>query len=202
MSTGQVGVSYTDTLTASGGSGQYTWSVSAGNLPGGLSLSPATGLISGIPTTAATSNFTIMVTDTNQATASQAFSVTVNPAAQIQTLSPSTANAGLTLQVSITGSYTHFVQGTTQANFGPGISVGGAAAGQPGRVTVSSATSATAQISISASATPGSQTVTVTTGAKQPSLPNGFNDCGCHPLHYCNHHINHPAGFGVQRRGR
>lgn len=48
LRTGQVGVNYSDTLTATGGSGQYTWSVSP-PLPGGLSLNPATGLISGMP---------------------------------------------------------------------------------------------------------------------------------------------------------
>src|ERR1019366_7771629 len=66
-------------------------------------------------------------------------------------------------------------QGTTVASFGPGIAVGGAAAGQPGPVTVASATSATAEIAISASAAVGSQTVTVTTGAEQATLANGFS---------------------------
>src|ERR1017187_6371902 len=169
LPTGQVGVNYSQTLTAIGGSGLYTWAVSVGSsLPGGLLLNSVTGLISGPPTTAAASNFTI------QATASQAFALTINPAASIQTLSPSSANAGLSLQVSITGSYTHFVQGTTVASFGPGIAVGGAAAGQPGPVTVASPTSATAEIAIGASAATGSQTVAVTTGAEQATLANGF----------------------------
>ena len=176
LPTGQVGVNYSQTLTAIGGSGQYTWAVSAGSsLPGGLTLNTASGLIGGQPTIAVASNFTIQVTDSNQAIASQAFVLTINPAASIQTLSPNSANAGLSLQVSITGSYTHFVQGTTVASFGPGIAVGGAAAGQPGPVTVASPTSATAEIAISASATVGSQTVTVTTGAEQATLANGFS---------------------------
>ena len=176
LPTGQVGVNYSQTLTAMGGSGLYTWAVSVGSsLPGGLLLNSVTGLISGPPTAAAASNFTIQATDSSQATASQAFALTINPPASIQTLSPSSANAGLSLQVSITGSYTHFVQGTTVASFGPGIAVGGAAAGQPGPVTVASATSATAEIAISASAAVGSQTVTVTTGAEQATLANGFS---------------------------
>ena len=175
LPTGQVGVNYSQSVSAMGGTGSYTWSVSVGNLPANLVLTPATGLISGQPTTAAASNFTIQVTDTNQMTASLPFSLTINPAASIQTLLPNTSNAGLTLDVSITGSYTHFVQGITVASFGPGIAVGGAAAGQPGPVTVNSATSATASIAIGASATAGSQNVTVTTGAEQASLANGFS---------------------------
>jgi hypothetical protein len=171
---GQVGVNYSQTLAAVGGTGTYTWSVSLGSLPGGLSLTPSTGVIAGQPATAANSNFTIQVQDGNRATATQPFTVTINPAASIQTLSPNSSNAGLSLQVSVTGSYTHFVQGATVANFGPGIAVGGATVGQPGPVTVTGAASATAQIAISASAATGSQTVTVTTGAEQAALANGF----------------------------
>jgi hypothetical protein len=175
LRTGQVGVSYSQPLTATGGTGQYTWSVTTGSLPGGLSLTPASGLISGQPTTAATSAaFTIQVQDSGQVTATLPFTLTVNPAASIQTLSPNTSYAGLSLQVSITGSYTHFAPGTTVASFGPGAAVGGGSAGQPGPVTVTSATSATAEIAIGASAPTGSQTVTVSTGAEQASLANGF----------------------------
>jgi hypothetical protein len=175
LPTGQVGVGYSQALTAAGGTGSYTWSVTAGALPSNLSLAPATGVISGPPTTAGGASFTIQVKDSSSATASQPFSLTINPAASIQSLSPGSSNAGLTLEVSITGSYTHFAQGTTVASFGPGIAVGGGTAGQPGPVTVTSATSATASIAISASATVGSQTVTVTTGAEQASLTNGFS---------------------------
>jgi len=174
LPTGQVGVNYSQSLTATGGTGQYTWSVTVGALPNPPALNPTTGLISGQPSAATTANFTIQVQDSNQVTASVPFTLTINPAASIQTLSPNSSNAGLSLQVSITGSYTHFAQGTTVASFGPGIAVGGGTAGQPGPVTVISATSATAQIAISASAATGSQTVTVTTGAEQASLTNGF----------------------------
>ena len=41
---------YNQTVTASGGTGPYTYSVSAGSLPAGLSLNPNTGAITGIPT--------------------------------------------------------------------------------------------------------------------------------------------------------
>ena len=58
---GDVGIAYSQTIAASGGSGTYTWSLSAGSLPAGLSLNAATGVISGIPTTAARSNFTVRI---------------------------------------------------------------------------------------------------------------------------------------------
>jgi len=169
----QLGVSYSQTLMATGGSGTYTWTITAGSLPGGMSLSTS-GLISGTPSATATANFTVTATDTNQATGSKAFGLTVDPAATLMTVSPNAANAGLTLQVSLTGSFTHLVQGTTVASFGPNTTVGGGASGQAGPVTVNSLTSATALVTINSTATTGMQTVTVTTGSEQVSLTSAF----------------------------
>jgi hypothetical protein len=175
LPTGQLGVSYSLTLTAVGGTGRYTWSVTTGSLPAGLTLTAATGLISGTPSAAVSSAaFTIQAGDTIDVTASLPVTLTINPTASIQTLAPNSSFPGLSLNVTITGAYTHFAQGTTVASFGPGIAVGGGTAGQPGPVTVTSATSATAELAIAATATPGAQTVTVTTGAEQASLANGF----------------------------
>ena len=61
---GTVGIAYNATITASGGTGPYTFLVTSGALPAGLILNAATGAISGIPTTNGTSNFTITATDT------------------------------------------------------------------------------------------------------------------------------------------
>ena len=55
---GAVGDSYSQTLSATGGLGVYVWTVSAGSLPGGSSLSTA-GVISGTPSTSGTFNFTV-----------------------------------------------------------------------------------------------------------------------------------------------
>ncbi|HZI51512.1 MAG TPA: putative Ig domain-containing protein [Terriglobia bacterium] len=63
LPTGSLGVPYSQTLNATGGNNPYTFSVVSGSLPAGLSLSGAT--ISGTPTSVATSNFTIRVTDDN-----------------------------------------------------------------------------------------------------------------------------------------
>ena len=71
-----VGTAYAASLAATGGVSPYTWSVKAGALPGGLSILPAGGVV-GIPTTAATSIFTVAVTDTAGQSTSGALSITV-----------------------------------------------------------------------------------------------------------------------------
>jgi len=60
---GTVGVAYNQTIMASGGTPNYTFSVSAGALPGGLSLNASTGALSGMPTTQGSFNFTVRATD-------------------------------------------------------------------------------------------------------------------------------------------
>ena len=114
-------------------------------------------------------------TTTNAAFASSnTASLTVNPAAQILSIAPNTGSPGQTLSVTITGAYTNFVQGSTVASFGAGISVGGAAEGAAGPVTVSSATTAVAQLGIDAAAPPGPRAVTVSTGAQSATLAAAF----------------------------
>jgi Ice-binding-like/Putative Ig domain/IPTL-CTERM motif len=61
---GRVGVAYSQQITATGGTGSYTFSVASGTLPAGLTLSSG-GLLSGTPTTAGSSPVTIAATDGN-----------------------------------------------------------------------------------------------------------------------------------------
>jgi hypothetical protein len=77
---GTTGSTYSQTLQASGGTTPYIWSIVSGALPSGLSLNGSTGAISGTPTTAGTSNFTVQVRDSSSPskTTSIDFSMTVN----------------------------------------------------------------------------------------------------------------------------
>ena len=61
---GTVGVAYSQQLTASGGTGPYTFTVLSGALPAGLTLT-AGGLLSGTPTTEGSSPVTIQASDGN-----------------------------------------------------------------------------------------------------------------------------------------
>ena len=66
---GQVGTTYSVTLTTTGGTGHDRWSFVAGSVaPVGLALHTATGILSGRPTKVGTFRFTIEVTDARTTT--------------------------------------------------------------------------------------------------------------------------------------
>jgi hypothetical protein len=75
---GTVGLVYpATTLQATGGDGSYTWSVTGGALPAGLTLSSG-GVLSGTPTTAGTSSFTVQVSSVGGTlTSTKTFSLAV-----------------------------------------------------------------------------------------------------------------------------
>ena len=84
---GTVNQPYSETLTATGGTPPFAWTVSAGSLPTNLTLSMS-GTISGSPTNTGTSNFTVKVTDALSQTATKAFSLTISAVLTITTNSP------------------------------------------------------------------------------------------------------------------
>ncbi len=79
LSSGNVGASYFDVLTASGGSKSYTWSLAGGALPPGLSMSEW-GIITGTPATAGKFNITAKVTDDTGASAAIPLSISIDVA--------------------------------------------------------------------------------------------------------------------------
>ncbi|HEY5996935.1 MAG TPA: cytochrome D1 domain-containing protein [Candidatus Deferrimicrobiaceae bacterium] len=74
---GMVSLPYTATLVAAGGTPPYTWSISVPPIPDGVTLDPATGIISGSPTLAGAFNFTVQVVDSRLVTATSALSINV-----------------------------------------------------------------------------------------------------------------------------
>src|SRR5262249_43316775 len=85
-----LGVSYSTQLTATGGGTPYTWVLSAGTLPTGLSLA-ANGLLSGTPTQTGTFNFSVTVSAPNSTSASRSF--TLNVSSSSLTITTTTLNA-------------------------------------------------------------------------------------------------------------
>ncbi len=79
----QAGSAYSSTLKATGGTGPYTYSIVTGSLPAGLSLNPATGVISGTPTTDGTYSFTSKATDSKGNTDTASCSIVVLGSIQV-----------------------------------------------------------------------------------------------------------------------
>ncbi len=101
------GSAYAQTFGVTGGNGADTFAVTGGALPAGLSLAPATGVISGTPTGSGISSFTIAATDTSSPvpqTASATLSITVEQVAQtISFTAPATGAVGGSAHLTATG---------------------------------------------------------------------------------------------------
>jgi poly(3-hydroxybutyrate) depolymerase len=76
LPSGTLGSSYSQMIAASPAGGNYTYAVSSGALPGGLTLS-ANGLLSGTPTANGTFNFTVRATSSSGCTGSRSYSVRI-----------------------------------------------------------------------------------------------------------------------------
>jgi hypothetical protein len=77
LAPGQAAVAYAAALTASGGTGAYTWRVTSGALPNGLALDSATGTIAGTPSVAGTSAFTVTASDAGNASNAASVALTI-----------------------------------------------------------------------------------------------------------------------------
>jgi hypothetical protein len=77
---GSTGAPYSQRLDRTGGTAGFTWSVTGGTLPPGLTLNSATGVVSGTPTTYVTFTFTARVTDSANTFTEKQFSITIGPA--------------------------------------------------------------------------------------------------------------------------
>jgi hypothetical protein len=75
-------VSFADSVAVTGGIAPYSWRVTQGNLPAGLSLNATTGALSGVVTDIGLSSFTVQVSDSQNpaATSSERLSISVNTA--------------------------------------------------------------------------------------------------------------------------
>lgn len=90
---------YSALLQAGGGTPPVAWSVSLGSLPAGLSLTPSTGAISGTPSVAGTTSFSVTATDAS------------TPVQRVQqALSINVAAAGIN-DAELNGQYAFLLQG-------------------------------------------------------------------------------------------
>lgn len=81
LPTSSPGIFYSATLAATGGFPPYSWTITQGALPSGLTLNATSGLISGTATNAGTAGFTVQVSDNGTPVASVTanLSIAINP---------------------------------------------------------------------------------------------------------------------------
>jgi hypothetical protein len=138
LQNGNVGVAYSATLTATGGTQPYTWSVKSGTLPEGLSLNSTTGAITGTPTQPGTfSSLVFDVTDFYKSVgASGNLSVQIDSLVQVTTTSlPSgTQGSAYTTNLTATGGSGVYTWSLKSGSLPPGLSLNpstGAITGTP-----------------------------------------------------------------------
>ncbi|WP_370677708.1 Calx-beta domain-containing protein [Pleomorphomonas sp. PLEO] len=85
-----VGSAYSQTLSASGGTAPYSFAITSGTLPSGLSLSGA-GVLSGTPTASGNSSFTVTATDSagSPVSGGRAYTLTISAAPASFVFTPS-----------------------------------------------------------------------------------------------------------------
>jgi len=181
---GIVGTSYSATVTASGGTTPYSWSVTSGALPAGMTLTASTGAISGTPTTAGTSSITLQVKDANDNTATKALSVTVAPAAQPPSVSTSslaggTVGTAYSATLAATGGTTPYTWSVTSGSLPAGLSLTASTGAISGTPTTAGTSAFTVQVKDAKNST-GTKSLSIAiAAATQPpsitttSLPGG-----------------------------
>lgn len=77
LQNGRIGLTYADTLKATGGTTPFTWAVKTGALPAGIALDATTGKLAGSPTKGGLFRLEFQVTDAKNAVASRALTILI-----------------------------------------------------------------------------------------------------------------------------
>lgn len=170
-----LGIAYSQSVTASGGTGPYTYSVIAGALPPGLTLNNTTGAIAGTTAAGGSYSFTVQATDSLGFTGSRAYSLTIgaptiviNPATLPQA-TVATAYSQAVTAGSGTAPYTFAITaGTLPA--GMTLSAGGVLSGTPTAGGTYNFTVSATDSSTGTGPYTGSRAYTLTVGAPALSL--------------------------------
>lgn len=128
-------VAYSQTLSASGGTAPYSFAVTAGALPAGLTLS-STGSLSGTPSAVGSFNFTVSATDANSFVGSRAYSLVVAPpniSVDPPTLPAATVGVAYSQTLSASGGNGSYTFSAPPGALPPGLSIsaGGVLSGTP-----------------------------------------------------------------------
>ena len=153
------GTGYSQTLNASGGTAPYTFAITAGALPAGLTLNPS-GILSGTPTASGSFNFTVSATDSGIPTAgNRAYTLTVaSPTLTLPAKTLPDGTAGQAYSTSITpasGGIAPYTYAVSAGALPAGISLDSATGALSGTPTAPGNFSFTVAATDSTSGTPG-----------------------------------------------
>ena len=171
---GQIGTAYSARLAATGGVSPYTWSLSSGALPAGLTVGAANGVVSGTPTQAGQFNFTVQVSDSSSPTrrtaprALQISVTTTTPPLQISTSSLPGGQVGRAYSntLAATGGTQPYTWSTASGQLPPGLTLAPATGSIAGTPVQTGQFDVAVQVQDSSSPTPrtASQPLRITVG--------------------------------------
>jgi hypothetical protein len=121
----RVGLDFSQQIEATGGLGGYTFALTAGDLPTGLTLS-ADGLVSGTPTATGVAYFTITATDGDGRTGARQFSIQLNPTPLVllpYTLPGATKGTPYVATMAVANGVAPYVFSSVPANLPPGLTL-------------------------------------------------------------------------------
>jgi hypothetical protein len=141
LDAGTVGAAYSQTLSASGGTGPYTFALTSGTLPAGLTLNATTGALSGTPTTAngAGAALTFRATDAHGCTGTVGVTLKICPVINLAAITTSaTVGTAYSSNATAGGGVSPYVYAVTSGTLPAGLSLNtstGAITGTPTSIT-------------------------------------------------------------------
>jgi len=183
------GVNYSATISATGGTGPFTWTITSGTLPSGIimgSSNAQTVALSGMPIAASSGSITFKVADSAGNSATQALTLTVNPPAALLVTTSSLANgvvgASYNQTVTATGGVPGYHWSILSGSLPAGLSLSATSGTISGAPTATGTSSFTIQVTDSETPTPQTATANLSITVTNPpplqitttSLPDGM----------------------------
>jgi hypothetical protein len=178
LADGTVGAAYSQTLSATGGTAPYLWSVAAGTLPSGLQLNATTGTISGTPLSEATATVTFQAADVNNMTGAKVLSLAVYDPVSITSsvLASGATGSPYSQALAATGGKTPYTWSITSGALPAGFSLNSSTGIISGTPTTTGTSTFTAQVQ-DANNSPSSKILAITVNSV-PDIPQNFGVFG------------------------
>ena len=175
-----VGTSYSAALAVTGGVGPYTYSITYGSLPPGLTLNASTGVVSGTPTTPGTFTFTSKVVDSQGNWDTTTCSITVvgspiNLACGSCGANSTSVGASYSAALSVTGAKAPYTYSIVSGSLPPGLTLNSSTGVISGSPTTTGSYTFTSKV---VDANGNSDTATCTINVQAPPIDLSCGTCG------------------------